>query len=65
MTRRDPRGNPVATDSAAALDASERALWRMMSFYGTPIDDLGVLQLARAWEQLRPTPRPWPEPPAA
>ena len=28
-------------------------------------DDLGVLQLARAWEQLRPTPRPWPEPPAA
>jgi aspartyl-tRNA(Asn)/glutamyl-tRNA(Gln) amidotransferase subunit A len=28
-------------------------------------DDLGVLQLSRAWEQLRPTPRPWPEPPAA
>ena len=28
-------------------------------------DDLGVLQVARAWEQLRPTPRPWPEPPAA
>ena len=38
--RRDPRGNPVATASAAALDASEHALWRMMSFYGTPIDDL-------------------------
>ena len=28
-------------------------------------DDLGVLQVARAWEQLRPTPRPWPEPPLA
>ena len=38
--RRDPRGNPVTTASAAALDASERALWRMMSFYGTPLDDL-------------------------
>ena len=38
--RRDPRGNPVTTASAAALDASERALWRMMSFYGTPIEDL-------------------------
>src|SRR4051794_630920 len=40
MTRHDARGNPAATESAAALDASERALWRMMSFYGTPIDDL-------------------------
>ncbi|HEV7576263.1 MAG TPA: tetratricopeptide repeat protein [Caldimonas sp.] len=39
-TRRDARGNPVSTGSAAALDASERALWRMMSFYGTPLDDL-------------------------
>jgi hypothetical protein len=36
----DPRGNPVGTASAAALDASERALWRMMSFYGAPLDDL-------------------------
>ncbi|MDQ2736937.1 MAG: amidase family protein, partial [Pseudomonadota bacterium] len=27
-------------------------------------DDLGVLQVARAWETLRPTPRPWPTPPA-
>lgn len=40
MTRQDVRGNPVSTESAAALDASEHALWRMMSFYGTPIDDL-------------------------
>ena len=40
MTRRDARGNPVSTESAPALDASERALWRMMSFYGTPLADL-------------------------
>jgi len=46
MTRRDARGNPVATESAAALDASERALWRMMSFYGTPIGDLDAAIVA-------------------
>ena len=40
MSRRDPRGHAVSTSSAAALDASERALWRMMSFYGAPGDDL-------------------------
>ena len=40
MTRHDARGNPVSTASATALDACERALWRMMSFYGPPIDDL-------------------------
>jgi Asp-tRNA(Asn)/Glu-tRNA(Gln) amidotransferase A subunit family amidase len=28
-------------------------------------DDLGVLRVARAWERLRPPPRPWPQPPAA
>ncbi len=28
-------------------------------------DDLGVLQVARAWEAMRPAPRAWPEPPAA
>ena len=30
---------------------------------GQRFDDLGVLQLARAWEQMRPTQRPWPSPP--
>ncbi|HET7865707.1 MAG TPA: amidase [Burkholderiaceae bacterium] len=25
-------------------------------------DDLGVLQLARAWEQMQPVPRAWPQP---
>ncbi len=38
--RRDARGNAVSTASAAALDASENALWRMLSFYGMPLDDL-------------------------
>ena len=28
-------------------------------------DDLGVLQVAAAWEAMRPAPRPWPEPPPA
>jgi aspartyl-tRNA(Asn)/glutamyl-tRNA(Gln) amidotransferase subunit A len=27
-------------------------------------DDLGVLQMAAAWERLRPAQRPWPLPPA-
>jgi Asp-tRNA(Asn)/Glu-tRNA(Gln) amidotransferase A subunit family amidase len=30
---------------------------------GRRFDDLGVLQLARAWEDLRGPQRPWPEPP--
>ena len=29
---------------------------------GARHDDLGVLRVARAWERLRPTPRPWPQP---
>jgi aspartyl-tRNA(Asn)/glutamyl-tRNA(Gln) amidotransferase subunit A len=32
---------------------------------GQRFDDLGVLQVARAWEQIRPAQRPWPAPPAA
>ena len=31
---------------------------------GRRFDDLGVLQVARAWERLRPAQRPWPAPPA-
>ena len=30
---------------------------------GRRFDDLGVLQLARAWECMRPAQRPWPVPP--
>ena len=36
----DPRGNPCGTRNAAARDAAESALWRMMSFYDTPLADL-------------------------
>jgi len=36
----DLRGNPCGTRSAAARDAAETALWRMMSFYDVPIADL-------------------------
>jgi aspartyl-tRNA(Asn)/glutamyl-tRNA(Gln) amidotransferase subunit A len=35
-----------------------------LQIIGRRHDDLGVLRLARAWEQMRPAPRPWPEPPA-
>jgi len=31
-----------------------------LQIIGRRFDDLGVLQAARAWEQLRPTQRPWP-----
>ncbi len=31
-----------------------------LQIVGARHDDLGVLQLARAWEQLRPAQRPWP-----
>jgi len=34
-----------------------------LQIVGQRFDDLGVLQMARAWERLRPPQRPWPEPP--
>jgi len=54
MARNDPRGNPVSTPSAQALEASERALWRTMSFYRTPLDDLDA---AIAADPAWPLPR--------
>lgn len=36
----DRRGCPCASDSPAAREAAERALWRMMSFYDVPLADL-------------------------
>jgi aspartyl-tRNA(Asn)/glutamyl-tRNA(Gln) amidotransferase subunit A len=33
-----------------------------LQIIGRRFDDLGVLQMARAWEKLRPAPRPWPQP---
>ena len=32
-----------------------------LQIVGRRFDDLGVLQLARAWEQMRPAQRPWPQ----
>jgi hypothetical protein len=40
MASPDPRGNPCGTRSATARAAAETALWRMMSFYDTPLADL-------------------------
>jgi tetratricopeptide (TPR) repeat protein len=40
MSSSDPRGNPGGTRVAEARDAAEKALWRMMSFYDTPLADL-------------------------
>lgn len=34
-----------------------------LQIIGARHDDLGVLRLSRAWEQLRPAQRPWPTPP--
>ena len=35
-----------------------------LQIVGRRFDDLGVLQVSRAYEQLRPAQRPWPTPPA-
>jgi hypothetical protein len=40
MALKDARGNLLGTDSAAARNAAESALWRMMSFYDPPLEDL-------------------------
>ena len=34
-----------------------------LQIVGQRFDDLGVLQVARVWEQMRPAQRPWPTPP--
>ena len=40
MSYPDARDNPCSSAFAAARDAAEQALWRMMSFYDTPLADL-------------------------
>lgn len=42
----DARGNAVSSHSPQAVAAAERALWRTMSFYGTPLDDLAEAEAA-------------------
>ena len=38
-------------------------MWNEMQIVGARHDDLGVLQLARAYEQMRSPQRAWPQPP--
>jgi hypothetical protein len=40
MSLGDAQGNAVSTASHEALAFAEKALWRLMSFYGTPVDEL-------------------------
>jgi hypothetical protein len=46
MVSTDARGNPSGTASAEARAAAEQALWRMMSFYDTPLADLDAATAA-------------------
>ena len=46
MSQADLRGNPTGSASAAARDAAEQALWRMMSFYDAPLADLDAAMVA-------------------
>jgi hypothetical protein len=50
MSLRDAQGSAVSTASHEALAFTEKALWRLMSFYGTPADDLDAAVAADpAW----------------
>ena len=40
MAQLDARGNPCGSGSLIARGAAEKALWRTMSFYDTPLGDL-------------------------
>ncbi len=46
MAYPDARGNPCSSASAAARDAAELALWRLMSFYDAPLADLDAASAA-------------------
>ncbi|MEO7115242.1 MAG: amidase, partial [Caldimonas sp.] len=56
----------MSEQPAASIDCGQTStgLPIGLQIVGRRHDDLTVLQVARAWEELRPTPRPWPEPPA-
>ena len=55
----------MSEQPAASIDCGHTADGRPIGLQiaGRRHDDLGVLRLARAWEQMRPAPRPWPRPP--
>jgi len=52
----------MSEQPAASINAgyTARGLPIGLQIVGRRFDDLGVLQLARAWEQMRPAQRPWP-----
>ena len=56
----------MSEQPAASIDCGQtrNGLPIGLQIVGRRHDDLTVLQVARAWEAMRPTPRPWPEPPA-
>lgn len=46
----DPRGCPVSTGSADAIAHVEQALWRMLTYFGNPLDDLdAAIAAAPGW----------------
>ncbi|HEX6704419.1 MAG TPA: amidase [Albitalea sp.] len=56
----------MSEQPAASIDcgSTSTGLPIGLQIAGKRFDDLGVLQVARAWERLRPARRPWPAPPA-
>ncbi len=52
----------MSEQPAASINAgyTEGGLPIGLQIVGRRFDDLGVLQLAHAWEQMRPAQRPWP-----
>ena len=55
----------MSEQPAVSIDCGQTADGRPIGLQiaGRRHDDLGVLRMARAWERMRPTPRPWPRPP--
>ena len=56
----------MSEQPAASVNAgyTARGMPVGLQIIGRRFDDLGVLQLAHAWERLRPSPRAWPAVPA-
>ena len=55
----------MSEQPAISVDAGRNAQGKPIGLQisGQRFDDLGVLRLARVWEQLRPTAPAWPEVP--
>jgi aspartyl-tRNA(Asn)/glutamyl-tRNA(Gln) amidotransferase subunit A len=53
----------MSDQPAASVNAgfTEAGLPIGLQIVGRRFDDLGVLRLAGAWEEMRPDRRPWPE----